>query len=160
VRAGARVPRHRRAGARGGGSERRRRRTHTHLRGRRLVDRRGRPGARRDVRPRASGDDGRRGAAARSAMARGDRGGSGDTHAVKQIFPPSITGKGSTGAGAAGASVLDHAFGKGDPYTLGVEEEYMLLDPETWDLVQHIDSVLAAVRDGDHEARINAELMQ
>ena len=56
--------------------------------------------------------------------------------------------------------MLDHTFGKGDPYTLGVEEEYMLLDPETWDLVQHIDSVLSAVADSEHEARINAELMQ
>ncbi len=36
----------------------------------------------------------------------------------------------------------------------------MLLDPETWDLVQHIDSVLAAVRHGEHEERIHAELMQ
>src|SRR6185312_13289434 len=45
-------------------------------------------------------------------------------------------------------------------YTLGVEEEYMLLDPETWDLVQHIDSVLAAAEDGEHEGRIHAELMQ
>ena len=43
------------------------------------------------------------------------------------------------------SSVLDHRFGSGDPYTLGVEEEYMLLDPETWDLVQHIDSMLARV---------------
>ena len=42
-------------------------------------------------------------------------------------------------------SVLDHTFGKGDPYTLGVEEEYQLLDGETFDLVQHIDTVLAAV---------------
>jgi carboxylate-amine ligase len=80
---------------------------------------------------------------------------------VKQIYPPSITGKGGAGTAGAQASVLDHAFGKGDPYTLGVEEEYMLLDPETWDLVQHIDSVLAAVEEhGEHEARINAELMQ
>ena len=63
--------------------------------------------------------------------------------AVKQILiPTSITGKGSS----AGGSVLDHKFGKGDPYTLGVEEEYMLLDAETFDLVQHIDTVLAAVR--------------
>jgi carboxylate-amine ligase len=77
---------------------------------------------------------------------------------VKQIFPPSITGKGA--GGGAAPSVLEHAFGKGDPYTLGVEEEYMLLDPETWDLVQHIDSVLAAVADGDHEDLIHAELMQ
>jgi carboxylate-amine ligase len=78
---------------------------------------------------------------------------------VKQIYPPSITGKGARGAGE-GASVLEHAFGKGDPYTLGVEEEYMLLDPDTWDLVQHIDSVLEAVGGGEHEDRINAELMQ
>jgi glutamate---cysteine ligase / carboxylate-amine ligase len=59
------------------------------------------------------------------------------------------------------SSVLDHRFGKGEPYTLGVEEEYMLLDPETWDLVQHIDSMLARVTDdGEFEARINPELMQ
>jgi carboxylate-amine ligase len=77
---------------------------------------------------------------------------------VKQVTPPSITGK---GAGfAAGGSVLDHSFGKGDPYTLGVEEEYMLLDAETFDLVQHIDTVLAAVAGHELEERINAELMQ
>ena len=62
---------------------------------------------------------------------------------MKQVTPPDITG---TGSGfAAGGSVLDHSFGKGDPFTLGVEEEYMLLDAETFDLVQHIDTVLAAV---------------
>ena len=76
----------------------------------------------------------------------------------KQAFPPSITGKGASFA--TGGSVLDHAFGKSDPYTLGVEEEYMLLDGETFDLVQHIDSVLAAVSGHELEARINAELMQ
>src|SRR5437868_3757165 len=59
------------------------------------------------------------------------------------------------------SSVLDHRFGSSDPYTLGVEEEYMLLDPETWDLVQHIDSMLSRVGDeGEFEARINPELMQ
>src|SRR5437868_10487356 len=79
---------------------------------------------------------------------------------MKQIFPPSITGKGAEGLGGAQASVLDHTFGKSDPYTLGVEEEYMLLDPETWDLVQHIDSVLAAVESGEHVERLHAELMQ
>ncbi|MGH3001226.1 MAG: carboxylate-amine ligase [Gaiellaceae bacterium] len=78
---------------------------------------------------------------------------------MKQIFPPSITGKGAAGT-SEGASVLDHSFGASDPYTLCVEEEYMLLDPETWDLVQHIDSVLAAVEHGDHRDRIHAELMQ
>ncbi len=56
--------------------------------------------------------------------------------------------------------MLEHTFGQSDPYTLGVEEEYMLLDGETFDLVQHIDTVLAAVAGHELEARINAELMQ
>ena len=60
---------------------------------------------------------------------------------MKQIYPSSITGKGPI----EGGSVLDHTFGKSDPYTLGVEEEYMLLDAETFDLVQHIDTVLEAI---------------
>jgi hypothetical protein len=76
----------------------------------------------------------------------------------KQIYPPSITGKGARFA--KGGSVLDHAFGKSDPYTLGVEEEYMLLDAETFDLVQHIDTVLAAVAGHELEPVINPELMQ
>ena len=65
----------------------------------------------------------------------------------KQAFPPSITGKGAV----HGGSVLDHAFGSGDPYTLGVEEEYQLLDGASFDLVQHIDTMLAAV--SGHELR-------
>ena len=77
---------------------------------------------------------------------------------VKQIYPASITGKGSRFA--EGGSVLDHAFGQSDPFTLGVEEEYMLLDAETFDLVQHIDTVLAAVSGHELEPRINPELMQ
>ena len=77
---------------------------------------------------------------------------------MKQIYPASITGKGSRFA--AGGSVLDHAFGKGDAYTLGAEEEYMLLDAETFDLVQHVDTVLAAVSGHELEPRINPELMQ
>ena len=36
----------------------------------------------------------------------------------------------------------------------------MLLDGETFDLVQHIDTVLAAVAGHELEARINPELMQ
>jgi carboxylate-amine ligase len=76
----------------------------------------------------------------------------------KQIFPPSISGKGARFA--PGGSVLDHAFGQSDPYTLGVEEEYMLLDGETFDLVQHIETVLAAVAGHELEPVINPELMQ
>jgi glutamate---cysteine ligase / carboxylate-amine ligase len=73
-----------------------------------------------------------------------------------QAFPSSITGNGSEPAG----SVIDHKFGAGDPYTLGVEEEYQLLDGEEFDLVQHIDTMLAAVSGHELEARINPELMQ
>jgi carboxylate-amine ligase len=74
------------------------------------------------------------------------------------LIPSSITGKGSRFP--PGGSVLDHAFGQSDAYTLGVEEEYMLLDGETFDLVQHIDTVLAAVAGHELEPRINPELMQ
>jgi glutamate---cysteine ligase / carboxylate-amine ligase len=77
---------------------------------------------------------------------------------MEQIFPPSITGKGSSFAD--GGSVLDHKFGSSEPYTLGVEEEYMLLDPETFDLVQHIDTVLAAITGHELETRVSPELMQ
>jgi len=74
----------------------------------------------------------------------------------KQAVPPSITGRDDIYAG----SVLEHAFGTSDPYTLGVEEEYQLLDGQTFDLVQHIDTMLAAVSGHELEPRINAELMQ
>jgi carboxylate-amine ligase len=77
---------------------------------------------------------------------------------MKQIYPSSITAKRESFA--AGGSVLDHAFGEGDPYTLGVEEEYMLLDSKTFDLVQHIDTFLAAVAGHELEAQMKAELMQ
>jgi carboxylate-amine ligase len=75
---------------------------------------------------------------------------------MKQIYPASITGKGF----AEGGSVLDHGFGSSDPFTLGVEEEYMLLDPETFDLVQHVDTVLTAAMDGEFDERVGPELMQ
>jgi carboxylate-amine ligase len=75
---------------------------------------------------------------------------------VKQIYPSSIT----AGGFAAGGSVLEHGFGKTSQYTLGVEEEYMLLDGESFDLVQHIDTFLAAVAGHELEAQMKAELMQ
>jgi carboxylate-amine ligase len=74
----------------------------------------------------------------------------------QQAYPSSIT----DGGFAAGGSVLDHKFGQSDPYTLGVEEEYMLLDDETFDLVQHIDTVLGAMAGHEFEARVKPELMQ
>ena len=75
---------------------------------------------------------------------------------MKQIYPATITGK----SFAPGGSVLDHNFGKGEPYTLGVEEEYMLLDGETLDLVQHVEAVLAASEGDELGERVNPELMQ
>jgi len=75
---------------------------------------------------------------------------------VKELYPASITGE----SFAAGGSVLEHHYGAGDPFTLGVEEEYMLLDPETFDLVQHIDTVLSRIHEEEFVARISPELMQ
>jgi carboxylate-amine ligase len=75
---------------------------------------------------------------------------------VKQVIPASITGLDGLGA----ASVLDHRFGDSDQYTLGVEEEYMLLDPESLDLVQHIETVLDAIEGDELAGLINSELMQ
>ena len=77
----------------------------------------------------------------------------------KQVVPPDMMEPAGT-RGESHASVLDHSFGRGDPYTLGVEEEYQLLHPQTFDLVQHIDTVLAAVEGHELESRINPELMQ
>jgi glutamate---cysteine ligase / carboxylate-amine ligase len=74
---------------------------------------------------------------------------------MKQIYPASITGK-----SLPGGSVWEHRFGKSEPYTLGVEEEYMLLDPETFDLVQHVDTVLEAMEGHEFAAHVNPELMQ
>jgi len=74
----------------------------------------------------------------------------------KQAIPASITGD----VNEPRASVLEHQFGDGDPYTLGVEEEYQLLDGATFDLVQHIETILAAVSGHELETQINAELMQ
>jgi glutamate---cysteine ligase / carboxylate-amine ligase len=75
---------------------------------------------------------------------------------MKQIYPATITGK----SFAEGGSVLDHRFGASAPFTLGVEEEYMLLDPVTFDLVQHVETVLTAARDGELTERLGPELMQ
>jgi len=75
---------------------------------------------------------------------------------AKQAVPSSITGL----EGVRSGSVTEHAFGAGDPFTIGVEEEYQLLDGRSFDLVQHIDTILAAVSGHELEKQINAELMQ
>jgi carboxylate-amine ligase len=76
---------------------------------------------------------------------------------TKQAYPSSIT---SAEGLLHPGSVVDHKFGEGDPYTLGVEEEYMLLDGQSFDLVQHIDTVLGDLLGHEHEDRVKTELMQ
>jgi carboxylate-amine ligase len=71
-----------------------------------------------------------------------------------------VTGQAEQAPTRFESSVLDHRFGSSAAFTLGVEEEYMLLDPQTWDLVQHIDSVLARVTEDEFAARVMPELMQ
>lgn len=37
-------------------------------------------------------------------------------------------------------SLVDHRFDTGRPFTIGIEEEYLLLDPASLDLVQHAEA--------------------
>jgi carboxylate-amine ligase len=50
---------------------------------------------------------------------------------------------------------VDHAFGRGDPFTIGLEEEYQLLSAESYELVPRFDEV--AEEAGDE--RVRQELM-
>jgi glutamate---cysteine ligase / carboxylate-amine ligase len=54
--------------------------------------------------------------------------------------------------------VLKHSFG-GTPFTVGVEEELMIVDAESKDLAQGIEQILAALPD-DAGVRVKPELMQ
>jgi carboxylate-amine ligase len=61
---------------------------------------------------------------------------------------------------APAADVLDHRFGGGEPMTLGVEEEYMLLDADTFDLVQRVESILRAEAEGEFASLVAPELFE
>ena len=54
--------------------------------------------------------------------------------------------------------MLEHAF-TGPPFTVGIEEELMLLDPDSLDLAQEIEALLAAVPP-EYEGQVKPELMQ
>src|SRR5688572_13149827 len=58
------------------------------------------------------------------------------------------------------ASVLDHRFGSGKEFTVGVEEEYMLLDGGNFDLVSGVEPLLEEAAQGEFQAQIKPELMQ
>jgi carboxylate-amine ligase len=62
--------------------------------------------------------------------------------------------------GAPESSVDRHSFGSGAPYTLGVEEEFMLLDSATFDLVQRADRMLAAQEGFELADHLSPELFQ
>ena len=69
------------------------------------------------------------------------------------------SGKGS-GTATQASSVLDHRFGQGPPLTVGVEEEYMLLDPRSFDLVSGVEPLLEDAEQGAFANRLKPELMQ
>jgi carboxylate-amine ligase len=69
-------------------------------------------------------------------------------------------GEGAGGKGSARSSVLDHRFGSGPPLTVGVEEEYMLLDPAGYDLVSGVEDLLDKAAEGEMADRLKPELMQ
>ena len=54
--------------------------------------------------------------------------------------------------------VLEHNF-NGPPFTVGIEEELMILDPEGWDLSQSIETILADLPP-ELEGQVKPELFQ
>ncbi len=64
----------------------------------------------------------------------------------------------------AAAGVLEdveitHAYGSTAPYTIGIEEEFQLVHPDTGDLVSRIDAILEQISEDDAR-NIKPELMQ
>jgi carboxylate-amine ligase len=64
---------------------------------------------------------------------------------------------------AAGAAevpmTIEHAYGSSTPYSLGVEEEFQLVNAESFELVPRVEQILADATDTDL-LRIKQELMQ
>ena len=81
-----------------------------------------------------------------------------DLQAMQLILPGSRA-RARVEPGAALASSTTRS-GRAIRTHSGVEEEYQLLDGTTFDLVQHIDTVLAAIAGHELEPQINPELMQ
>jgi carboxylate-amine ligase len=64
------------------------------------------------------------------------------------------------GKGGHRSSVLDHRFGDGPPLTVGVEEEYMLVDGSTFDLVSGVEPLLEIAAESPFADQLKPELMQ
>jgi glutamate---cysteine ligase / carboxylate-amine ligase len=69
-------------------------------------------------------------------------------------------GDGAGGKGSSRSSVLDHRFGSGPPLTVGIEEEYMLLNPAGYDLVSGVEELLDKAATSEMADRLKPELMQ
>jgi carboxylate-amine ligase len=55
---------------------------------------------------------------------------------------------------------VEQNFGKSAPFSLGVEEEFQILNAESYELVSRIDEILPAFEGEEAEKRIKAELLQ
>ena len=56
---------------------------------------------------------------------------------------------------------MEQNFGKGRPFSLGVEEEFQIVGRESHELVSRIDEILSEVEDEEeHEGRFKPELLQ
>jgi gamma-glutamyl:cysteine ligase YbdK (ATP-grasp superfamily) len=55
---------------------------------------------------------------------------------------------------------VEQNFGKSAPFSLGVEEEFQILNSESYELVSRIDEILPALEGDREEKRIKAELLQ
>jgi glutamate---cysteine ligase / carboxylate-amine ligase len=55
---------------------------------------------------------------------------------------------------------MEQNFGKSAPFSLGVEEEFQILNSESYELVSRIDEILPALEGDREEKRIKAELLQ
>jgi carboxylate-amine ligase len=55
---------------------------------------------------------------------------------------------------------VEHSYGKSAPFSLGVEEEFQILNGESFELVSRIDEILPAFEGEEAEKRVKAELLQ
>src|SRR3954447_16354502 len=66
----------------------------------------------------------------------------------------------STSTAAIVARSMEQNFGKSAPFSLGVEEEFQILNAESYELVSRIDEILPAFEADEREKRVKAELLQ
>jgi carboxylate-amine ligase len=58
------------------------------------------------------------------------------------------------------AALMEQNFGRSAPFSLGVEEEFQILNAESHELVSRIDEILPALEGEAAEKRVKAELLQ